>query len=200
MIVTGRVKVNATTASLGQQVEPDDRVSLDDEAVTLSEHLTIAFHKPAGYVCSRRQQGSDPTIYELLPSHLHTLKPIGRLDKDSRGLLLLTTDGQLAQELTHPKHAKSKVYEVMLDRELEDTDLFQIKIGVELNDGVSRLEIESLEGNAKAYRITMQEGRNRQIRRTFSSLGYAVIDLFRTAFGTHKLDDLSEGSWRELKL
>lgn len=156
-------------------------------------------NKPVGYVVSRDGQGS-PTVYELLPKELQNLKPIGRLDKNSSGLLLLTNDGRLAQELTHPSYHKVKIYEVRLNKNLAPLHRQMIsEIGIHLSDGPSKLGLERMnESSDKSWRITMHEGRNRQIRRTFESLGYAVAKLHRTTFGNYLLPvDLQSGKFVE---
>jgi pseudouridine synthase len=154
-------------------------------------------NKPAGYVCSRQGQGSR-TIYELLPSQYHGLKPVGRLDKASSGLLLLTNDGDLANRLTHPRYVKDKVYEIALSQPL--TPAHQGRIdgeGVVLEDGRSRLALARLERSQDRcyWRVTMQEGRNRQIRRTFAALGYQITALHRTHFGPYSLNKLEAGRY-----
>jgi 23S rRNA pseudouridine2605 synthase len=146
-------------------------------------------NKPVGYVVSRNGQGS-PTIYSLLPLQYHKLKPVGRLDKASSGLLLLTNDGNLANDLTHPSKQKVKIYEISLNLPLQPLHRQMISDhGIELEDGNSKLQLERREeGNDKDWTVTMHEGRNRQIRRTFGALGYDVTKLHRTQFGPYKLD------------
>ena len=186
----------------GALVHPDDAVTLDGKALSLPEEtMTIMLNKPAGYVVSRDGQGSK-TIYDLLPPELHNLKPIGRLDKDSSGLLLLTNDGNLAHQLTHPSFQKVKIYEVELDKPLEPLHRQMISDhGIALEDGVSKLQLERLEeGQDKKWRVTMHEGRNRQIRRTFAALGYTVTKLHRTHFGTYSLNHLSPGTYKALHI
>ncbi len=152
-------------------------------------------NKPAGYVCSRKGQGSK-TVYELLPAQYHALKPAGRLDKDSSGLLLLTNDGELANKLTHPRYQKEKVYRAKLDKPLAQTDKNQLLKGVELVDGMSKFTALN-ECSAATYEIILAEGRNRQIRRTFAVLGYGVLELHRTSFGPYTMpDQLGPGSWQ----
>jgi 23S rRNA pseudouridine2605 synthase len=131
----------------------------------------------------------------LLPAAYHRLKPVGRLDKDSSGLLLLTDDGQLANQLTHPSYQKVKVYQVQLDRNLTNADQEAIEAGVKLEDGLSRL---GLSGRGNNWQVQMSEGRNRQIRRTFEALGYRVIKLHRTGFGPASLAELPAGAYREV--
>lgn len=152
------------------------------------------FNKPPGYVVGRDGQGSE-TIYDLLPPEYQQLNPIGRLDKYSSGLLLLSNDGQLAQELTHPSKQKIKVYEILLDKPLQALHRQMISDhGITLEDGVSKLLLErQKEGDDIAWIVTMHEGRNRQIRRTFESLGYRVTHLHRTQFGDYFLGDLAKG-------
>jgi 23S rRNA pseudouridine2605 synthase len=186
-ISEGRVKVNGTVAPLGQSIASTDHVSLDDRPLKLSgQTTTIMLNKPVGYVCSRDGQGSK-TIYDLLPSEYHHLKPVGRLDKDSSGLLLLTNDGQLAHQLTHPSFQKAKVYEVELDKPLTPADKAKLEQGIILEDGPSKLSLTPLD---TGWQVTLHEGRNRQIRRTFVALGYQVARLHRTSFGSYHLGSL----------
>jgi 23S rRNA pseudouridine2605 synthase len=196
-IAAGRVKVNGKIAGLGTNVENTDIVELDEARLTLhAVAQTIRLNKPAGYVCSRNGQGSK-TIYELLPPDLHHLNPVGRLDKESSGLLIMTTDGQLANSLTHPSFKKTKVYEVMLDKPLAAQDESAIENGVMLNDGISQL---SMKGAGKRWTVAMSEGRNRQIRRTFSARGYKVTKLHRTMFGPFDLKELQTGKFDHFKI
>lgn len=162
--------------------------------------MTIMLNKPSGYVSSREGQGSR-TVYDLLPAELHTLKTVGRLDKDSSGLLLLTSDGTLAHELTHPSFQKVKAYEVTLDKPLQPLHRQMISDhGITLEDGVSKLELERLhDGDECKWIVRMHEGRNRQIRRTFESLGYNLPRLHRTHFGKYMLGGLKLGSYTQIK-
>jgi len=187
-ISAGRVQVDGLPASTGQQVTDANQVSLDSKPLALqSSTMTIMLNKPVGYVVSRQGQGSK-TVYDLLPPEYQHLKPVGRLDKDSSGLLLLTNDGQLANELAHPSQQKTKLYELTLDKPL--VPLHQQMImdyGVLLDDGSSKLQLEKLHDDAKKWRVIMHEGRNRQIRRTFAALGYTVRQLHRVQFGPYTL-------------
>lgn len=235
--------VNGLTAVKGTEVNPHDEVKLDTSTVRPpASYTTILFHKPIGYVCSRNGQGS-ATIFDLLPPEYQSLQPIGRLDKDSSGLLLLTNDGHVAEQLSHPRYGKTKVYTVLLDKPLQPLHKQMIvDYGVMLEDGPSRFQIATQDlptppprvqherprgangsragadskrsgtgtsgeanlspANEKpvaAYEITMQEGRNRQIRRTFAALGYTVTDLHRTQFGPYGLGDLPVGKTMPLR-
>jgi 23S rRNA pseudouridine2605 synthase len=193
-IVAGRVLVNDKKPQIGQDITEDDRVMLDGKRITPAvKTLTVMLHKPAGYVCSRDGQGSK-TVYDLLPTEYRQLKPVGRLDKDSSGLLLLTNDGQLAYELTHPKFQKTKIYQVRLHKALEPLHHQMITdYGVELDDGLSKFQLAKIDDEGREWQVTMTEGRNRQIRRTFSALGYTVRKLHRIQFGMHVLGSLPQG-------
>jgi 23S rRNA pseudouridine2605 synthase len=192
-VQAGRVTINGRPAELGATVTPDDKVTFDGRRITPGTKTTVILNKPAGYVVSRQGQGSK-TIYDLLPEKYLNLKPVGRLDKDSSGLLLLTNDGDLAHQLTHPRYAKTKVYEVALDKPLEP--LHQQMINdhdIQLEDGPSKLSLQRLDDSRSEWQVTMSEGRNRQIRRTFAALGYTVKKLHRTQFAGYSLGNLSEG-------
>jgi 23S rRNA pseudouridine2605 synthase len=194
-IDAGRVLINGIPALLGQELGPDDVVHFDGKAMSLpGTKLTLLLNKPVGYVCSRNGQGS-PTIYELLPPAYHQLKSIGRLDKDSSGLLLLTTDGELAHRLTHPSYEKTKVYNVALDQPLQLHDRQKIERGVTLEDGISAL---ALEGSDRHWTASLHEGRNRQVRRTFAAIGYTVTKLHRTQFDDYVLGELLPGDFKEV--
>ncbi len=188
-IAQGRVTVNGAAATAGQEVDPTDIVLLDNKPQkTPDTTQTILLNKPVGYVVSREGQGAR-TIYDLLPQQYHSLKPVGRLDKNSSGLLLLTNNGDLANRLTHPSFQKTKLYEVELDKSLNPLHYRTINTeGVQLEDGLSRLKLQRLRpGTDTSWLVTMQEGRNRQIRRTFAALGYHVVKLHRTHFGDYVL-------------
>ena len=231
-IAAGRVKIDGEVATLGARIElPKDlelsktlkppkilaaspkppEITLDGKSISFSNnYIYLALNKPVGYVCSKKRQGSSPTVYELLPKKYRALKTVGRLDRDSSGLILLTNDGDFAYRMTHPRFKKTKIYEVDLDHPLQSSDKQKIISGIQLTDGLSRLGLEPIKStkpsepskttsvkplteNHTRFRVTMAEGRNRQIRRTFATLGYEVIKLHRTAFGPYALADLKSG-------
>lgn len=202
-IAAGRVTINHRTAVIGERVLPSDALAVD--GVPLENippaYRYILFNKPVGYVCSRRRQGETPTMYELLDKTLHPLKPVGRLDKNSSGLLVLTNDGDFAHQMTHPKFHKIKEYEVTLDRPLQPLHRQMISdFGIMLEDGKSQLLLARLnDHDDTAWHVTMSEGRNRQIRRTFASLGYTVLKLHRTVFGGYRLGRLPSGATQDTK-
>lgn len=202
LIEQGKVTVNGQPATLGQRVTTTDIIRYGNKPLTAQSHQLILLHKPVGYLCSRASQGGVPTIYELLPKDLHHLKPVGRLDKDSSGLILLTNDGDFAHQMTHPSFYKIKRYLVTLDQPLQPLHRQMINdFGVQLPDGPSRLTLERQhEGDDHRWIVQMSEGRNRQIRRTFATLGYTVAKLHRTDFGNYTLGDIKRGEFQESNL
>ena len=214
LIAAGQVFVNDKPAILGARIDFSDKVCYNKKIIPFeTEYLYIAMNKPVGYVCSRRAQGSAPTLYDLLPEEYRKLKTVGRLDKDSSGLILLTNDGDFAFQMTHPKFKKEKVYEVELDRPLAPLHQQMISdYGIMLDDGPSKFTVVRLanasfedrrlgrapssvseKDASQAYSVTLSEGRNRQIRRTFAALGYKVVKLHRTGFGKYELSGLKPG-------
>ena len=201
-IESGRVFVNEKKAIIGQRVDKNDKVCYNGEIVDfLPQFFYVAMNKPVGYVCSRKQQGDSPTIYSLLPEKYQGLKTVGRLDKDSSGLILLTNDGDFAFLMTHPKFAKTKIYEVTLDSALEPLHQQMISdFGINLPDGISKLGLYRLNEKRTKFEVSMSEGRNRQIRRTFLALGYKVIKLHRKSFGKYSLSGLKSGEYTEFSI
>ena len=198
LIAKQKVYINNQPAQLGARIGESDTITINNHIVGgRSGYTYLMLNKPINYVCSRKQQGKTPTIYSLLPDKFHNLKPVGRLDANSSGLLLLTNDGDFAFRMTHPKFKKNKQYNVTLDKELAPLHQQMIAdFGIQLNDGLSKLGL-SRQSNQDRHNwiVTMSEGRNRQIRRTFAALGYTVIKLHRTHFGTYKLGTLGAGDY-----
>lgn len=196
----GRVKINNKQAELGQKVSEDDKVSVDNQDIASSSYSYVIFHKPIGYVTSRGKQSDEKIIYDILPEKYHSLKPVGRLDKNTSGLLLLTNDGDYAEELMHPRNGKQKVYRLELSKIVDASNMALIQEpGVELDDGISQMSVRSLSDTKPRYEIIITEGRNRQIRRTFEALGYEVTKLHRTKFGSYKLGSLKLGETAEVQ-
>lgn len=198
LIEKGSVWVNGTVATLGARLTEGDAVIVNGKPIAKKEEYTyLLFHKPAGYVSSRKQQGDTPTLYALLPKEYHHLKPVGRLDKDSSGLLILTDDGDFTYKMTHPKFYKIKNYEISLNKALEPLHQQMISdYGIALEDGPSKLSLERRNDERTDWLVTMHEGRNRQIRRTFDTLGYTVTVLHRISFGDYTLDNMKPGSYQ----
>ena len=202
LIEQGQILVNGDRAVLGRQISQSDTVLYNSRELHIQPKKLILLHKPVGYLCSRASQGSAPTIYELLPASLHHLKPVGRLDKDSSGLILLTNDGDFAHQMTHPSFYKIKRYLVTLNQPLQPLHRQMINdFGVQLPDGPSRLTLERQhDGDDRRWIVQMSEGRNRQIRRTFAALGYTVTKLHRTDFGNYSLSGMKRGEFQESNL
>ena len=202
LIEQGQILVNGDRAVLGRQIDQSDTVLYNSRELHIQPKKLILLHKPVGYLCSRASQGGIPTIYELLPTSLHHLKPVGRLDKDSSGLILLTNDGDFAHQMTHPSFYKIKRYLVTLDQPLQPLHRQMINdFGVQLPDGPSRLTLERQhDGDDRRWIVQMSEGRNRQIRRTFAALGYTVTKLHRTDFGNYSLGGMKRGEFQESNL
>lgn len=202
LIEQGSISVNNQPAVLGKRLTVADTVTYHGKDISPQKYRLILLHKPVGYLCSRASQGGVPTIYGLLPPELANLKPVGRLDKDTSGLILLTNDGDFAHQMTHPSFKKTKRYQATLDKPLEPLHRQMISdFGVDLPDGRSQLTLERQhEGDDTRWAIQMSEGRNRQIRRTFSALGYTVTKLHRTNFGNYSLGDIKRGEWQEVDI
>jgi 23S rRNA pseudouridine2605 synthase len=197
-VTAGRVTVNGQPAKLGQNIDPTDMVCLDTHQLTppaADRGFTyIMMNKPAGYVSSHTRQGDDPTLYELLPAKYHRLRLVGRLDRDSSGLVLLTDDGQFIQQHAHPSSGKSKHYELTLSRALTAGGRQQLQAGVQLRDGLSQVHVTRVDGR-RAW-VSLSEGRNRQLRRTLGQLGYGIVGLHRTHIGPFALHELASGQWQ----
>jgi pseudouridine synthase len=178
-----------------------DRVAVDGRPLEFRRRVYILLHKPVGYITTFNDPEGRPTVYDLISGVGTFVSPVGRLDLDSSGLLLLTNDTQLAERLTNPEHWVPKTYVVKCADVLSDEVLQQLMQGVELNDGPTRpAEVSRLRDSSGGSQlaITITEGRNRQIRRMIEAVGSKVLELVRTEIGPVGIGDLTEGDWREL--
>ena len=204
MIAAGRITVNAMTAqSMGTQVDPDkDTVCLDDK--TLSPHTNevyIMLNKPAGVISACIDDRGRKTVIDLVAGAGQRLFPVGRLDFDTEGMLLLTNDGDFAFRCTHPKHEVTKIYEVTVRGVLRDDVLQTLRSGVMIDGSRTQpAEIDVIKKSSKRteLRMTIREGKNRQIKKMFQLAGCRVSHLKRTAIGRLTLGDLDVGQWRYL--
>jgi 23S rRNA pseudouridine2605 synthase len=179
----GRVTVNGQlSTNLATQVAPSDQVKVDGQTVRTQEFVYLMLNKPADYLTTRSDERSRKTIYDLLPADLPNLAHVGRLDKESEGLLLLTNDGDLAFRITHPKFKLEKEYLVTLDREIQAEDSAKTKKGVYLAEGRARFEAIA-KVNPRQVRVVLIQGIKRQVRRVFAALGYKVKRLQRVRIG-----------------
>lgn len=203
VLIEGKqIELNGEIARIGSQVDDKDIVKLNGQRLSLpTKYTLVMLNKPIGYVSSKRAQAKDvKTLYSLLPPEYKDLKTVGRLDQNSSGLILLTNDGDFAFKMTHPKFTKIKIYLVKINRPLSPLHHQMISdFGVDLEDGKSQLFLEKMDDYGLYWRVTMHEGRNRQIRRTFRALGYEVIDLHRTNFDKYQLGNLESGHWKKIE-
>jgi 23S rRNA pseudouridine2605 synthase len=200
LIAAGRVSVaGETVTDPARDVEPDSPVALDGRALGGPEPRVIfAVNKPVGVVSTARDTHGRPTVVELVPAQGLRLYPVGRLDADSSGLILLTNDGELANRLTHPRYEVPKTYRARLGGgPLAEPALKALRGGVELDDGrTAPARARRLRGNE--IELTIHEGRNRQVRRMCEAVGHSVLELQRTGFGPLQLGGLEEGAHRRL--
>ncbi|WP_114313978.1 pseudouridine synthase [Thermus caldifontis] len=197
LIRQGRVRVNGALATLGQKVSPKDVVEVDGKRVEpLAERVVLALNKPRGYTTTRHDPHAQKTVFDLLPP-IPGLHPIGRLDRDSEGLLLFTNDGSLTLRLTHPRYGVKKVYRVYTERGTLPRSVCQRLLeGVELEDGLARaIACRPAPGGAL---LTLAEGRKREVRRMLKKVGYPVKRLLRLQVGPIRLGQLPPGKWRRL--
>lgn len=200
-IESGAVQLNGKRAQLGDQVTPTDKVSFKGNPVvnTRLQPTTIMLNKPVGYITSRkRDESGAPTVMDLLPPEFQHLKPVGRLDKESDGLLLLTDDGDLLYRSTHPKFETAKEYLVTFETPLMEREIVQWKKGIKLTDGMARAD--QIVRMGKTFRITLHQGKNRQIRRMAGKSGNKVETLTRTRSGDVTLGDLPAGKWKAITI
>jgi pseudouridine synthase len=200
--------IAAGRASVGGRVvrDPDawidlelDRVEFDGKPLQSEERTYLLLHKPAGYLTTYRDPEGRPTIFDLLPDRDRYLFSVGRLDLDTSGLLILTNDAQLAEQLTNPRYHVPKTYLVSASRDVTDDELDRLRTGIELADGPTRLAVVRRVGD-RAFEITITEGRNRQVRRMVEALDAMVVSLVRIAIGDIRIGDLASGTARALTL
>ena len=201
MIAAGRVTVNGVPATLGARADAEaDRIEVDGEPIHLAPgDVTIMLHKPVGVVVTATDDRGRRTVYDLLPEAPQHLRYVGRLDQGTSGLLLLTTDGELAHRLTHPRYGVPKTYEATVEGVVPDAALDRLCHGVQLEDGMTApAVVERLPGGTPPthLRLVIHEGRNRQVRRMFEAVGHRAIRLARTHVGPLALDGLPLGTWR----
>jgi 23S rRNA pseudouridine2605 synthase len=202
MITHGRIAVNGeTVTAMGLTVVPGvDRVEVDGEEVKVAPTTWLALHKPKGFVTTRIDPYGRRTVYDLLPEQFHGLFHVGRLDRDSEGLLLLTNDGELANRFLHPSHGIDKEYDVIVTGKPSDATLRQLVEGVELEDGVAHAESAKLIGPAgnglSRVKLVLREGKKREVRRMMAALGHEVTRLVRRRFGPVTLGELPKGKYR----
>ena len=201
-ITEGRVTVDGKTITrLGTKVDPAADIRLDGERIKPNKPMYMLVNKPRGVVCSSRADRDRPPVTDLVPHVAQRLFCVGRLDSDSCGLVLLTNDGQLAQQLTHPSFRVPKVYEVKVRGRIDDKAVKRLRKGVHLAEGrvrCDRLTTRHVGKNSSTIEIEIHQGINREIRRVLAKVGLPVSELKRTAIGPLKLGDVKPGAHRKL--
>jgi 23S rRNA pseudouridine2605 synthase len=196
LIKAGRVLVNGEPGQLNTFVAARDRVDVDGRRVELQPLTYVLLHKPAGVVTTASDPQGRPTVVELV-GHEVRVVPVGRLDADTTGALLLTNDGDLAHRLAHPRYEVGKVYEAEVEGEPSDDALRRLAEGVELEDGLTAPgEVRRV--GPSTIELSIHEGRNRQVRRMLEAVGHPVRRLHRSRYASLTLDGLGAGKWREL--
>ncbi len=205
LIATGRVRVNGRVARLGDKADIlIDKIEVDGKKLVFQDQLIyIKLYKPKGVISSLEDEMDKdrPIVRELIPEAGH-IYPVGRLDKQSEGLMLMTNDGHIAHRLTHPRYAHEKEYEVVLEGQISDDNLDQWRQGVLLDDRLTApalIKILKKSKDETLLRITLREGRKRQIRRIAADFGHPVRRLVRIRIGPLKLGELKPGEWRYLE-
>lgn len=199
LVTDGKVSINGHfIRELSTTVEPDDDVRVGGKRAIAIAPVYLLLHKPRGYVCTRSDERERQTIYDLIPARYGSLFHVGRLDKESEGLILLTNDGALSQKLTHPSHSIDKEYEVLLNKPFDRDEIPRLLRGIHLEDGRARFEsVRVVEPNL--IKVVLRQGIKRQIRLMLYRRGYEVKRLMRIRIGKLKMESLRVGQWRLLK-
>ncbi|MBM3707733.1 MAG: rRNA pseudouridine synthase [Actinobacteria bacterium] len=202
LILNEKIRVNKKIVKdLAYRVSNNDVVEYNGKILKLKENIVIALNKPAGYISTTKDDFERKTVLDLINEKNIRLFPVGRLDTDSRGLMLLTNDGELAYRILHPKFQVSKIYEVTIEEKITDTGLKELRRGIKIeNRRLTPLNLRILKTDpySTLLEINITEGRKRIIRKAFKKLGYKVLDLKRTQIGNFRLKNLREGSYRTL--
>lgn len=201
VIAAGRVEVNGKTVTeLGCRVDPKtDEVRVDGDRVRTEKPVYVLLNKPKGVVCTNARHEQKTRVIDLVPEVRGRLFPVGRLDMDSEGLILLTNDGQFALQMTHPRYGVPKTYAVLVRGRIEQDSLRKARGGVWLAEGPTtgmEVKVERTWKDRTYLKVVLREGKNREIRRVFAKLGYNVIGLQRQRIGELTLHGLKEGGWR----
>jgi pseudouridine synthase len=187
---------------LGYGVQPKDKVFVNKKLIHPVKHEYYRFYKPAGYITTSDDEKGRKTIYDLLPERLHHLKPVGRLDRESTGLLILTNDGDLINDLTHPSAKVPKLYRVTINGKITQNDIDKMSKGIEIEPdkkAYAQVDVLEIDNDSTTMEILLFQGMNRQIRKMFEYLGFEVISLKRIQHATLNLDGLKRGEFKPIK-
>lgn len=201
LIAEGKVTVNGRPAGLGDDVNDGDNIKVEGRPVTVKKNEYYLLHKPKGYLCTVSDDKGRKTVMDILGDGVGRVYPVGRLDYDSEGLLILTTDGELAQHLTHPSNEVPKTYLVKVEGRLSEADLNPIRSGIEIDGYVTkkcRAHIVETNKDYTKVELVLREGKNREIRKMFAAIGREVTLLKRTKVGELSLRGLDRGAFRKL--
>lgn len=201
LIASGHVTVNGNTASLGLEVSGEDEVFVNGNRVVIKKNEYYILNKPKGYICSVSDDKGRKTVMDLMPQNVGRIYPVGRLDYDSEGLLIMTTDGDLAQKLMHPSNEVPKTYLVKIEGTITESDLNPLRSGIEIDGYVTKKSKAHIVETNKEYtkiHITVTEGKNREIRKMFAAIGKEVVLLKRIKIGELSLRGLDRGAYRKL--
>jgi len=205
LIREGRVRVDGQVVSvLGTRIDPDASVvEVDDRPVQIEPPRWIMLHKPPGYLCTRSDPQGRPTVYDLIDADLASLFHVGRLDYMSEGMLLLTNEGGVAEQLLHPRNRVRRRYEVTVAGPVSKSLASRVREGVELDDGLARVEDFRVRPGGRPdqmlLELSLREGRNREVRRLMEAVGLTIHALKRVEFGPLELENRPRGSWRSLE-
>lgn len=203
LIDSGAVMINGKKVNeLGYIVQQKDKVFVNGKLIHPIKHEYYRFYKPAGYITTADDEKGRKTIYDLLPESLHKLKPVGRLDKDSTGLLILTNDGELINELTHPSAKVPKLYRVSINGKISQNDIDKMYKGIEIEPqktAYAQVDVIEIDNSHTVMEILLYQGLNRQIRKMFEFLGFQVVSLKRIQHATITLEGLKRGEFKPIK-
>lgn len=204
LIIAGAVKINGKVVTeLGTKVSPGDKVQYDDQTINREKPRYLLMNKPKGYITTVDDPEDRKTVMHLIAGACkERIYPVGRLDRNTTGLLLFTNDGTIAKKLTHPRYGIKKIYHVGLDRSLTRTDLVKIQEGLKLDDGVIKVDSIEYVGDGKDKKeigIELHSGQNRIVRRIFEHLGYKVVKLDRVFYAGLTKKNIPRGEWRFLE-
>ncbi len=203
LIESGAVKVNGRTiVELGYIVTNKDRVLVNGQPLKKANLIYVKYYKPAGYITTMSDEKGRKTIYDILPAELKELKPVGRLDKDSTGLLILTNDGDFINKMTHPSIKIPKIYRVCAQGRMNTQHLIQMAKGIEIEQGKIAYADSSIieyDGKNTVLQVILYQGMNRQIRKMLDSLGFPVISLKRISHGTINIQGMKKGQFKYIK-
>lgn len=201
LIEEGKVTVNGKTVSLGAEVGADDEVLVNGNKVVIKKNEYYLLNKPKGYICSVSDDKGRKTVMDLMPQGVGRIYPVGRLDYDSEGMLIMTTDGELAQRLTHPSNEIPKTYLVKIEGVITESGLNPIRSGIEIDGYLTKKCKAHIVETNKTFtkiHITLTEGKNREIRKMFAAIGKEVTLLKRIKIGELTLKGLDRGAYRKL--